>query len=104
VSQLIARLPSLRAKRSNPAFFLLRDGLLRFARNDGEEFHPTGKSLGQLVDPSVQPSLQKYSDFPKTQITFVTLAIPSHSEGRFAIVTNAGRDALDADVPLTNGA
>jgi hypothetical protein len=48
--------------------------------------------------------LQKYSDFPKTQITFITLAIPSQSEGRFAIVTNAGWDAVDADVPLTNGA
>jgi hypothetical protein len=27
--------PSLRAQRSNPAFFLLRHGLLRCARNDG---------------------------------------------------------------------
>ena len=25
-------------------------------------------------------------------------------EGRIAIVTDAGRDAVDADVPLTNGA
>ncbi|SHG65018.1 hypothetical protein [Bradyrhizobium erythrophlei] len=25
------------------------------------------------------------------------------TEGRLAIVTNAGRDAVDADVPLTNG-
>jgi len=26
------------------------------------------------------------------------------SEGRFAIVTDAGRDAVDADAPITNGA
>jgi hypothetical protein len=32
------------------------------------------------------------------------MPIPSRSEGRFAIVTDAGRDAVDADVPLTNGA
>jgi hypothetical protein len=25
-------------------------------------------------------------------------------EGRFAIVTDAGRDAMDADAPITNGA
>jgi hypothetical protein len=29
--------------------------------------------------------------------------IPSHQEGRLAIVTNAGRDAVDAEVPITNG-
>ncbi|HEY5504560.1 MAG TPA: hypothetical protein VIK28_05325 [Sedimentisphaerales bacterium] len=32
-------------------------------------FDPTGKSLGRFLDPSVQPCLQKYSDFPKAQIT-----------------------------------
>jgi hypothetical protein len=30
--------------------------------------------------------------------------VPSHSEGRLAIVTDAGRDAVDADALLTNGA
>jgi hypothetical protein len=29
---------------------------------------------------------------------------PVPKEGRFAIVTNAGRDAVDADALLTNGA
>jgi hypothetical protein len=32
------------------------------------------------------------------------IAIPSHSEGRFAIVTDAGRAAVDAEAPITNGA
>ena len=36
---------------------------------------------------------QQYIDF-----------VPSRYEGRFAIVTDAGWDAVDADVPLTNGA
>ena len=29
--------------------------------------------------------------------------IPSHPRGAFAIVTDEVRDAVDADVPLTNG-
>jgi hypothetical protein len=29
--------------------------------------------------------------------------IPLHQKGRLAIVTNAGRDAVDAEVPITNG-
>jgi hypothetical protein len=29
---------------------------------------------------------------------------PVPHEGRLAIVTDAGRDAVDADVPITNGA
>jgi hypothetical protein len=65
--------------------------------------YPTGKSAGQFIVPRVQPSLQKYSDFPKTQISLS----PSPScptEGRFAIVTDAGQDAVDVDAPITNGA
>jgi hypothetical protein len=34
---------------------------------------------------------------------FIRAAVSSHQEGRLAIVTNAGRDAMDADLPLTNG-
>jgi hypothetical protein len=30
-------------------------------------------------------------------------AIPLHQEGRLAIVTNAERDAVDANVPVTKG-
>jgi len=51
----------------------------------------------------VQPRLRKYSDFQKSQITLYPL--PSRpTEGRLAIVTNAGRDAVDALALLTNGA
>jgi hypothetical protein len=47
--------------------------------------------------------MKKYSDLQKQQITLY----PSPSrptEGRHAIVTAAGRDAVDADALLTNGA
>ena len=55
-------------------------------------------------DLPVQPFFQKYFRSHLTQITCISLTIPSHTEGRLAIVTNAGRDAVDADVPITNGA
>jgi hypothetical protein len=37
------------------------------------------------------------------QITRTSTAVSSYQEGRLAIVTNAGRDAMDVDVLLTNG-
>jgi hypothetical protein len=51
----------------------------------------------------VQSRCKKYSDFPKPQITFISP--PSTPlEGRIAIVTDAGLDAVDAAALLTNGA
>jgi hypothetical protein len=44
----------------------------------------------------VQPLSQKYFCFPEPQITFISVAIPAHTEGRLMIVTAAGRDAMDA--------
>src|ERR1700677_3308634 len=38
----------------------------------------------------VQSSPQKYSRSLSTQITCISLAIPAHTKGRFAIVTNVG--------------
>jgi hypothetical protein len=52
---------------------------------------------------TVQPRLQKYSCFVPTQIT--SLITPSRpTEGRFAVVTNAGRDAVDAGGAEDEGA
>jgi hypothetical protein len=51
----------------------------------------------------VQPHLQKYISSDSSQIKSITA--PSRpTEGRLAIVTNAGRDAVDADVLRTNSA
>jgi hypothetical protein len=47
--------------------------------------------------------LQKYSDFQNTQIS-VEPPPSTPPEGRIAIVTDAGLDAMDADALLTNGA
>ena len=49
----------------------------------------------------VQSHLQKYSFRRFTQIKTITRPVPSH-RGRLAIVTNAGRDAVDAKAALTN--
>jgi hypothetical protein len=47
--------------------------------------------------------LQKYFCFSEMQIRLYDL--PSRpTEGRHAIVMAAGRDAVDADAPITNGA
>jgi hypothetical protein len=51
----------------------------------------------------VQPLSKKYSAFPKSQIT--SYPRPSTPlEGRIAIVTDAGLDAMDAAALLTNSA
>jgi hypothetical protein len=39
---------------------------------------------------AVQPLAQKYSASVFAQITFISAAVPSHTEGRFAIVTDVG--------------
>ena len=51
--------------------------------------------MSKIADLAVQSFSQKYSCFRPPQIIFRTLAVPSRQEGRFAIVTNAGRDAMD---------
>jgi hypothetical protein len=50
----------------------------------------------------VQSQLQKQTPSLFSQIKSITRAVSSHV-GALAIVTNAGRDAMDADVLLTNG-
>jgi hypothetical protein len=52
----------------------------------------------------VQPRLQKYFLFTADPNHFIYLRRPVSPEGRLAIVTDAGRDAVDVDVPITNGA
>ena len=61
----------------------------------------TGKSFRQFTALNVQPCLKKYSGFPKSQITG-TFPPSCPTEGRFAIVTDAGQDAVDVEAPITN--
>src|SRR5450631_1948604 len=51
---------------------------------------------GRFVERGVQPSLQKYFASMVGRNISMSLAIPSHTEGRIAIVTDAGWDAVDA--------
>jgi len=50
---------------------------------------------------SIASSLVALGDI--SRLNFIDSYIPSRSEGRFAIVTNAGWDAVDVAVSLTNG-
>jgi hypothetical protein len=50
---------------------------------------PDGQ-ISSSIEFAVHPPLQKYFCFHTPQITSRTLRIPSHTEGRFAIVTDVG--------------
>jgi hypothetical protein len=47
----------------------------------------------------VQPSPQKYTSSPHHQITPTSPPVPARQEGRIAIVTDVGRNAVDAAAP-----
>jgi len=75
----------------NPSYDLLPDGL--FDLPDG-----------QISDLPVQPPFAKIFRFPRRANHLYKFAPSRPTEGRLAIVTDAGRDAVDADALLTNGA
>jgi hypothetical protein len=54
--------------------------------------------------PLLQSLSQKYSCFHPTQISGLSLAIPSQTRGVSRFVTDVGRGAVDADALLTNSA
>ena len=75
----------------------------REALNPPCDLLPDWQIIWAIYRPSCPAPLKKYSDFPKSQITLYPQ--PScPTEGRFAIVTDAGQDAVDVDAPITNGA
>src|SRR6266446_3194423 len=113
---LILRSARLRASRRMAAGLMVRDARLRglltmrvllALRTDLpamanqiwasglRQTNPTGKSL-LIFRNCVKPRLQKYFCFLPTQIRCMIRAVPFRQEGRIAIVTNAGRDAVDA--------
>jgi hypothetical protein len=47
----------------------------------------------------VQPALQKYTSSRRPQISPTTPLVPARQEGRIAIVTDVGRNAVDAAAP-----
>ena len=55
---------------------------------------------GQITEKAVQSVPEKYCAFAVGQIKSITRPVSSHQEGRLAIATNAGRDAVDADALL----
>jgi hypothetical protein len=58
---------------------------------------------GQISQNLSSPLCKNISVFPKCKSGYMICRLVP-LEGRFAVVTNAGRDAVDADALLTNGA
>jgi hypothetical protein len=73
--------------------FKLSDSLDRRSFTDAQ---PDGQITSFAMRCIVQPALQKYSDFPNAQISLYPRHPVPH-RGAFRNVTNAGRDAVDAD-------
>ena len=67
--------------------------------------YPTGKSKIPPSQPFLMssPSRKNILIF-RNRKSLVYFRRPVPLEGRFAIVTDAGWDAVDADAPITNGA
>jgi hypothetical protein len=59
---------------------------------------------GLFCDTSVQPRAQKYSASRFAKISTTTAAVPARHEGRIAIVTNVGRNAMDGSARKTKRA
>src|SRR6266478_5685779 len=57
---------------------------------------PADLPVGRFVDRGVQSHLQKYFTSPVGQIISTNSRHPTPPEGRIMIVTDAGRDAVDA--------
>jgi hypothetical protein len=64
---------------------------------------PPPDGLDLVWSPLSIPIGQNIFAFMPTQITSISDPVSSHHKGRIAIVTDAGRDAVDADVLLTSG-
>jgi hypothetical protein len=89
---------AVRSHQGFPGRLICPDGLFNRPTRTGRALREKSNLLRQIsLFLPVQSRLQKNFCFPETQITSISLAIPSHSEGRFAVVTDVGRDAVDAD-------
>jgi hypothetical protein len=67
--------------------------------------YPTGKSMmrAELCCFTCPAPLGKIFWFSETPNHWHIRSHPVPHEGRFAIVTDAGWDAVDVDAPITNG-
>ena len=59
---------------------------------------PDGQINARVQQIKVQPLLQKYSVFPKSQISLYLLPIPPHKRGASRSSRTLMRDAMDAAV------
>jgi hypothetical protein len=74
---------------------------LRLANPPCEATRRANQSVHRFCRPA---PFEKIFWFSEVANHFISTAVPSQTEGRLAIVTNAGRDAVDALALLTNSA
>ncbi|WP_339467796.1 hypothetical protein, partial [Pseudomonas lurida] len=67
-----------------------------FSLRDDDFAEPADGPDPDLCRPRVKPAMQKYSALPKFGIVVCGVSLRPKEEGRIAIVTNAGRTAVDA--------
>ena len=66
--------------------------------------YPTGKStISRFQSFLMSSPFRKNIPIFRNNKSLVYFCHPVPLEGRFAIVTDAGQDAVDADAPITNG-
>jgi hypothetical protein len=65
--------------------------------------YPTGKSSAYPIKSKSSPSVKNILISRNRKSVYI-VGHPASQEGRLAIVTDAGRDAVDVEAPLTNGA
>src|SRR5258708_6675153 len=94
---LMVRDARLRGLLTMRVFLALRTDLPAMANqiwaSGLRQTNPTGNLIFRNC---VKPRLQKYFCFLPTQISSLIRTVSFRQEGRIAIVTNAGRDAVDA--------
>jgi hypothetical protein len=76
------------------------------AASKRQDDNPTGKSMTRFARCEVRLSSLSCKNiliFRNGKSVYIHRR-PVPLEGRFAIVTDAGRDAVDVEVPITNGA
>src|ERR1700686_4758267 len=75
---------------------MVRDARRRAPHHEVQQVLPDGQISSCFAGLAVQPLLKKYFCSHLTQISSLSRTVSFRSEGRSRVVTNAGRDAVDA--------
>jgi hypothetical protein len=106
VRRITGRITVIVLRSAIPQYLPQDSGSLRYARNDDVEAacpKPLRCPTGKTPKIPVNPRRQKYSTLPKFGNGVCIASLRPKEEGRIAIVTNAGRAAVDVSHIGANG-